>query len=138
MKTQELITQNTCEYTEMEKMKIFDNILLSCYKKLLSDFRELWYEEYLLSQRESCKNLHDIDFNNKIQINNIVLIKNLAKARAFWKLVTVTELFIARDVFYETHNIHLFLLELSLTHNAKKSPMPGSIKVLQNTGSQAT
>ena len=53
--------------------------MLSGREKLLNNFKELWNEEYLLSLRESCKDLHNMDFNNKIQINDVVLIKNPAK-----------------------------------------------------------
>lgn len=70
-------------------------------------------------------------FNNKIPVDDIVLIKNPAKARPFWKLGRVTEPFygndgnvcIARgDASYDNHNIqHLFPMELSLTHNAQSS-----------------
>ena len=49
---------------------------LSEREKLLNNFKELWNEEYLLSLRESCKEIHNMDFNNKIQINDVVLIKN--------------------------------------------------------------
>ena len=62
-----------------------------------------------------------MDFNNKIQENNVVLLKNLAKTRPFWKLGRIIELFIGNDgdirsaqitrgdVSYENHNTqHLF------------------------------
>ena len=52
-------------------------------EKLLNNFKELWNEEYLLSLRESCKDLYNMDLNNKIQINDVVLIKNPAKIRPF-------------------------------------------------------
>ena len=86
-------------------------------EKLLNNFKELWNEEYLLSLRESCKDLHNMDFNNKMQVNDVVLIKNPAKTRPFWKLSRVTELFQGNngnicsvwitlgDVSYENHNI---------------------------------
>ena len=109
---------------------------LSEREKFLNNFKELWNKKYLLSLRESCKDLHNMDFSNKIQVNDMVLIKNPAKIRPFWKLGRVTELFkgndgnicsaqITRgDVSYEKHNIqHLFPMELSLTHNVKWCPM---------------
>ena len=46
---------------------------------MVSRFRELWYESYLLSMREQCKDLHEIDFINHIKVNDVVLVKNLAK-----------------------------------------------------------
>ena len=68
---------------------------LSEREKLLNNFRELWNEEYLLSLRKSCKDLHNMDFNNKIQINDVML--NPAKTRPFWKLSRVTKLFEGND-----------------------------------------
>ena len=44
-----------------------------------SRFRDLWYESYLLSMREQCKDLHEIDFINHIKENDVVLVKNPAK-----------------------------------------------------------
>ena len=92
-----------------------------------------------------------MDFNNKIQVNDTMLIKNPAKNRLFWKLGRVTELFqgndsnirsarITRgDASYENHNIqHLFLMKLSLTHNVKKCPMPESPIKSQKTSSQTS
>ena len=52
-------------------------------EKSLNNFKELWYEEYFLNLRESCKDLHNMNFNNKIQVNDVVLIKNPAKTRPF-------------------------------------------------------
>ena len=66
-------------------------------EKLLNNFKELWNEENLLSLRESYKDLHNMDFNNKIQVNDVVLIKNPIKTRPFWKLSRVTELFQQND-----------------------------------------
>ena len=50
-----------------------------------------------MSLRDSCKDLHNMDINNKIQVNDVVLIKNPAKTRPFWKLGRVTELFLGND-----------------------------------------
>ena len=33
---------------------------------LLKQFKELWYQEYLVSLRETCKDLHEISFENKV------------------------------------------------------------------------
>ena len=123
--------------------------VLSEREKLLDNFKELWNEEYLLSQRESCNDLNNMDFNNNIQVNDVELIKNPAKTRPFWKLGWVTELFqgydgnirSARitigDASYENRNIqHLFPMELSLTHNVKRCPIPESPIKSQMTSSQ--
>ena len=65
--------------------------------KMLEDFRSTWYQEYLLGLRQLHKNLHQIDFSNKVKIDDIVLIKNPAKARKFWKLGRVLELIPGSD-----------------------------------------
>ena len=44
---------------------------------LLKQFKELWYQEYLVSLRETCKDLHEISFENKLKVNDVVLVKGL-------------------------------------------------------------
>ena len=125
--------------------------VLSEREKLLNNFKELWNEEYILSLRESWKDLHYMDFNNKTQVNDVLLIKNPAKTRPFWKLSRVTEFFQGNDgnirsalitrgnASYENHNIlHLFPMELSLTHNIKRCPMSKSPIKSQKTSSQTS
>ena len=73
------------------RSQLFDD--LSEREKLLNNFKELWNEEYLLSLRESCKDIHNMDFSNRIQVNDVVLIKNPEKIRPFWKLGRLTEFF---------------------------------------------
>ena len=46
-----------------------------------------------------------MDFNNKIQINDVMLIKNPAKTRPFWKLGRVTELFQGNDGYIRSARI---------------------------------
>ena len=92
-----------------------------------------------------------MDFNNKIQVKDMVLIKNPAKTRPFWKLGRVTKLFrgndsnmhsvrITRgDVFYENYYIQpLFPMELYLTHNVERCSMPESPIKLQKTSYQTS
>ena len=57
----------------------------------MSHFKELWYDSYLLSLRETCKDLHQINWNNKISINDIVLVKLLNKSRHYWVLSRVLD-----------------------------------------------
>ena len=40
---------------------------LSSRDEIFDHFRELWYENYLLSLRENCKNLHERNCENKNQ-----------------------------------------------------------------------
>ena len=115
------------------------NLLPGLNYQMLSPKRKNCYivsKKYLLGLRESFKNQHDMDFNTKTQVNDVVLVKNPAKTRLFWKLVRITEVFqgndgnihsarITRgDASYENHNIQrLFPMELSLTHNVKRCLM---------------
>ena len=92
--------------------------------------KSLWYDSYLLSLRETCKDLHQINWNNKILIDDIVLVKLLNKSRPYWVLGRVLELVRGHDDKVRSvkvkrgdgvvthHSInHLYPLELSLTHN---------------------
>ena len=109
-----------------------DNLIeaLSSRDEMLSHFKELWYDSYLLSLRETCKDLHEINWNNKISIDDIVLVKLLNKSRPYWVLGRVLELVRGHDDKVRSvklkrgdsvvthHSInHLYPLELSLTHN---------------------
>ena len=106
-----------------------DNLIdaLSSRDEMLSHFKELWYNSYLLSLRETCKDLHQINWNNKISID-IVLVKLLNKARPYWVLGRVLELVRGHDDKVRSvklkrgdgvlthHSInHLYPLELLLT-----------------------
>ena len=97
---------------------------------MVDRFRELWYETYLLSLREQCKDLHEIDFINHIKVNDVVLVKNPAKPRPYWLLGRVLELIYGDDDkvrsakvkrgdgSVQLHSIsHLYPLELPLTHS---------------------
>ena len=111
---------------------------LSVREKMVSHFKSLWYESYLLSLRSLYKNLHETEFVNKIKVNDLVLIKNPVKARQHWRLGRVIELvygsdnkvrtvkLLRGDAKYrqqsvrklELHSIkNLYPLELSITHN---------------------
>ena len=97
---------------------------------MLSNFKELWYDSYLLSLRETCRDLHQINWNNKISVDDIVSVKLLNKSRPYWVLGHVLELVGGHDDKVRSvklkrgdgvvthHSInHLYPLELSLTHN---------------------
>ena len=119
---------------------------LNVREKMVSRFKELWYEQYLLSLRSLYKNLYQDNFENKIKVNDIVLIKNPAKGRQHWRLGRVIELIFGSDNKVrsakilkgdedwrtkerklELHSIsHLYPLELSITHNHVVEPDLGS------------
>ena len=96
---------------------------------MIHKFKELWYESYLLSLREQSKYLHEINYINKIKVDDIVLIKNPARPRPYWLLGRVLELYHGddnkirsvkvkkADGVIQLHSIkHLYPLELSITH----------------------
>ena len=97
---------------------------------LFNKFHKLWYDEYLLSLREQCKDLYQEDFENKLQVDDIVLVKNPAKPRPYWLLGRVVALVVGDDGRVRSAKVkrgdgniqlhslkHLYPLELSLTHN---------------------
>ena len=119
---------------------------LELREKILLKFKRLWYEEYLLSLKESYRNLCDSNFANKIKEGDIVLVKNPAKSRQHWVLGRVIELYPGSDgkvrnvkllrgdadwekkggLKPELHSLqHLFPMELSITH-PHTSPLPQS------------
>ena len=106
----------------------------------MDHFKEIWYNEYLLSLRDSYKDLHDDKFENQVKVGDIVLLKNMqpdvVKKRQHWSLARVLELmyssdwkvrpikllkrtadYITRPRLPELHPIkHLYPLELNVTH----------------------
>ena len=96
---------------------------------MVQKFRELWYESYLLSMREQCKDLHEVDFINHVKVDDVVLVKNPAKPRPYWLLGRVVEIISGDDGkvrsakvkrgdgSIQLHSIsHLYPLEIPLTH----------------------
>lgn len=76
---------------------------------------------------EKCKDLHETEFSNKINVNDVILIKNPIKSRPLWLLSRVIELFSGNnhkvcfaqiksgDGKVEIHRLkfkHLYLLEI--------------------------
>ena len=111
--------------------------------ELLDKFKQIWYEEYLMSLRDSYKDLRQENFVDKIKRGDIVLLKNiqpdLIKHRQYWSLARVVDVicgsdgrirsarvlkasadYLRRKREPELHPInHLFPLELNLTHDFK-------------------
>ena len=84
---------------------------LELREKILLNFKRLWYEEYLLSLKESYKNLFDSNFCNKIKVGDIVLVKNPAKTRQHWVLGRIIELYPGPDG--KVRNVKLLRGELT-------------------------
>ena len=70
---------------------------LNARNELLKYFNEIWNTAYLLSLRERQNNEFQVNFKNKIKLNEIVLIRNPMKARPFWTLGKVIQLFPGYD-----------------------------------------
>ena len=98
-------------------------------EELIENFKKLWYESYLLSLREHSRNLYCSNWEDRIKVGDIVLIKAFNKPRPFWMMGKVLELIIGYDGkvrsvklkqgngSVEHHSINnLYPLELSVTH----------------------
>ena len=98
---------------------------------MLEEFRNLWYDEYLLSLREQWKDLHEVNFVNRLKPDDIVLVKGPPdKKRPYWQLGRVLEVIPGDDgkvrsaklqradghIAHHSLN-HLYPMELALTHD---------------------
>jgi len=70
---------------------------LESREELLQSIKSRWEDEYLLSLRESYRDLYQTEWENKIQANDVVLIAVPNKTRPFWQLGKVTELLPGKD-----------------------------------------
>ena len=90
----------------------------------------MWFEQYLLSLRENCKDLHEANYSEKIKTEDVVLIRNPIKPRPYWQLGRVVELF-REDNKIRSGNVkkgegltqkhslkHFYPLEWTLTHDS--------------------
>ena len=81
--------------------------------------------------RETCRYLFGVEFENKITVDNVVLIKNNRKPKIYWNLARLIRLFPGDDNkvriaevklgngSIQSHSIEkLYPIELSLTHSA--------------------
>jgi hypothetical protein len=103
---------------------------LNVRKEMLEDFRELWYQSYLLGLRQQYKDLHDSNWTNKIKVDDVVLVQLPNKSRPYWVLGRVLSLIEGSDEKVRSANIkrgdghtqlhslkHLYPLELATTHS---------------------
>ncbi|KAL7633029.1 UNVERIFIED_CONTAM: hypothetical protein RMT77_016605 [Armadillidium vulgare] len=97
------------------------------------EFRTRWYSEYILSLRETSRDLYQTKWDNLIKKDDVILIKSPVKDRPYWQMGVVHELLYGddqkvRSVYVRTPggqvNLypvkHLYPLELSLTHSGSK------------------
>ena len=104
---------------------------LSNRNHLLKHVHELWNNAYLLSLRESTKNSYEHRFENKIDVDDIVLLRHPQKSRPFWLLGRVVfkgddnkirSANVKRDGSIQNYSInHLYPLELQQLTNATMS-----------------
>jgi hypothetical protein len=104
--------------------------VLESQDEAFEKFRKIWHETYLLSLREHSRNLYQSDWNDRIKVNDIVLIKHPNKPRPYWLLGRVIAVILGHDSIIRSvklkqgdgtiahHTIsNLYPLELSITHN---------------------
>lgn len=66
-------------------------------ENLLSNFKDMWYEEYLISLREIDRNTYQPEWENKVKVGELVLISSAVKPRCFWSMGKITKLFFGND-----------------------------------------
>ena len=140
-----VLVQNTSsEYSRSKTSKELAESL-ELRDKLMDRFRDVWQREYLLSLRDSYKDLRQVDFVDKIDVGDIVLVRNIqpeyVKRRQYWSLARILSVFKGHDgkirsatvlkgsADYlkrkrepEVHPVnHLYPLELNLTHEYRSS-----------------
>ena len=78
-----MVRSNIQNVREIEPRPVRADLIetLELREKILKTFRDMWYEEYLLGLRENCKDLHEINFSNKIKLDNVILIKKSLEAK---------------------------------------------------------
>ena len=64
---------------------------------LLETFRDLWYNEYLLTLRENARDVYQESWENKIKVGDVVLLHNPNKPRYLWQMGRVQELLPGKD-----------------------------------------
>ena len=60
---------------------------------MFSKFKELWYQQYLLSLRETAREVYQGEWENRIRVNDIVLVNTKDKPRIHWLMARVVQLF---------------------------------------------
>ena len=140
IKSPEAVFQRSKSGKELaESLELRDN--------LVGRFKEIWHREYLLSLRDSFKDLRQENFIDKIAVGDIVLVRNIqpeyVKRRHYWSLARVLSVikghdgkvrsatvlkgsadYLSRKREPELHPVnHLYPLELSLTHDYR-APLP--------------
>jgi len=122
------------EWLDDSSGKLLDESLKNL-ELLNEEFKVLWYQSYLLSLRELNRDLYQVDWQNRIKVDDVVLIKSPVKKRPFWQLGRIIELIVGHDNkvrvvkvkqangILATHTINnLFPLELSVINDTTNGP----------------
>ena len=117
---------------------------LTVQEETIEKFRKLCHEEYVLSLRERSRKTFQIDWENRIKVGNVVLIRHPTKARPFWLLGKVLEVIIGDDNNIRSAKVlqsngltsihlicHLHPMELSVTHTGTSQPEEDTSKTLE-------
>ncbi|MCL4154268.1 UNVERIFIED_CONTAM: hypothetical protein GTU68_010894 [Idotea baltica] len=113
-------------------------------------FKSLWHESYLLSLREHSRDLFQSNWENRVKVDDVVLIKSTTKLRPFWQMGRILQLFWGEDNRVRTIKLkradgqelvypicHLFPLEISITHPGN-SVVSGSSSTLDKSVNSQT
>ena len=100
-------------------------------QETFEEFREKWYNQYLLNLRETFSEIYEENWENRVKVNDIVLVKLPNRPRPYWVLGRILKLIYGHDNKIRTVQLkrgdgqicfhvikHLYPLELSLTHNS--------------------
>ena len=96
------------------------NKTLELQEELITNFKTLWYENYL-SLREHGRNIYQYKWENGIEVGDLVLIKCINKSIPFWMLT----------IKYEPSNLSKVMGQYSITqfptYTQRKYPVPKMI-----------
>ena len=65
--------------------------------EIYQSVKDLWVEEYLLSLRESYRNIYQAEWEDRVKPNDIVLISNPSKPKILWQMGRVLRLLPGKD-----------------------------------------
>ena len=132
------------EWMEDNSSKLLDESLKHL-ESLNEEFKRIWYESYLLSLRELNRDLYQVEWKNRIKVDDVVLIKSPVKKRPYWMIGRVLELIIGHDNkvrvvkikqsngVIATHTINnLYPLELSVTNDTQNDVPSNELEPNQN------
>ena len=106
------------------------NKSLELQEELITTFKTLWYENYLLSLREHCRNIYQNKWEKRIKVGDVVLIKSINKSRPFWMLRKVLENIIGFD--NKIRAVKLKQGNAAIEYHSISNPYPMEISCPQN------